>query len=35
MSDGNDFNQRNIAEFLANRGRVGGPFEGAPIVLRE
>ena len=33
MSDGNDFNQRNIAEFRANHGRVSGPFEGAPIVL--
>jgi deazaflavin-dependent oxidoreductase (nitroreductase family) len=33
MSDGNDFNERNIAEFRANRGRVSGPFEGAPIVL--
>jgi deazaflavin-dependent oxidoreductase (nitroreductase family) len=33
MSDGNDFNARNIAEFRANHGRVCGPFEGAPIVL--
>ena len=33
MSDGHDFNARNIAEFRANHGRVGGPFEGAPIVL--
>jgi len=33
MSDGQDFNARNIAEFRANHGRVGGPFEGAPIVL--
>ena len=33
MSDGNDFNERNIAEFRANHGRVSGPFEGAPIVL--
>src|SRR6476469_2867297 len=33
MSDGNDFNARNIAEFRANHGRVSGPFEGAPIVL--
>ena len=32
MSDGNDFNERNIAEFRANHGRVSGPFEGAPIV---
>ena len=33
MSDGSDFNERNIAEFHANHGRVGGPFEGAPLVL--
>jgi deazaflavin-dependent oxidoreductase (nitroreductase family) len=33
MSDGNDFNERNIAEFRANHGLVSGPFEGAPIVL--
>lgn len=28
-----EFNRRIIAEFRANGGRVGGPFEGAPIVL--
>jgi deazaflavin-dependent oxidoreductase (nitroreductase family) len=33
MSDGNDFHARNIAEFRANHGRVGGPFEGAPLVV--
>jgi deazaflavin-dependent oxidoreductase (nitroreductase family) len=33
VSDGNDFNERNIAEFRANHGRVGGQFEGAPLVL--
>jgi deazaflavin-dependent oxidoreductase (nitroreductase family) len=33
MSNGNDFNERNIAEFRANHGRVGGPFEGAPLVV--
>src|SRR5271154_3209279 len=33
MSDGNDFNERNIAEFRANHGRVGGNFEGAPLVV--
>src|ERR1700723_2434921 len=33
MSDGNDFNERNIAEFRANHGRVSGPFESAPIVV--
>jgi deazaflavin-dependent oxidoreductase (nitroreductase family) len=29
----NDFNQRIIDEFRANAGRVGAPFEGAPMVL--
>src|ERR1700722_15934120 len=29
----NDWNQGVIAEFRANGGRVGGPFEGAPMVL--
>lgn len=29
----NDRNARIIAEFRANDGRVGGPFEGAPMVL--
>ena len=33
MSDWNDRNQRIIAEFRANEGRVGGGFEGAPMVL--
>lgn len=33
MSDGNDFNEGNIAEFRANHGRVGGQFEGAPLVV--
>jgi deazaflavin-dependent oxidoreductase (nitroreductase family) len=33
MSDGNDFNERNIAEFRANHGRVSGPFKGAPILV--
>ena len=28
-----DFIQRNIAEFRANGGKVGGPFEGAPLLL--
>ena len=28
-----DFNERNIAEFRANHGRVGGQFEGAPLVI--
>jgi len=29
----NDFNDRIIAEFRANGGKVGPPFEGAPLVL--
>lgn len=29
----NDFNAKVIEEFRANEGRVGGPFEGAPMVL--
>jgi deazaflavin-dependent oxidoreductase (nitroreductase family) len=33
MSDENDFNERNIAEFRANHGRVGGQFDGAPLVI--
>jgi deazaflavin-dependent oxidoreductase (nitroreductase family) len=33
MSDANDWNAQTIAEFRANEGRVGGNFEGAPIVL--
>ncbi|TQM10811.1 nitroreductase family deazaflavin-dependent oxidoreductase [Pseudonocardia kunmingensis] len=28
-----DFNQQIIDEFRANEGRVGGPFEGAPMIL--
>jgi deazaflavin-dependent oxidoreductase (nitroreductase family) len=28
-----DFNARIIAEFRANEGRVGGRFEGAPVLL--
>lgn len=28
-----EWNDRVIGEFRANRGRVGGPFEGAPMVL--
>jgi deazaflavin-dependent oxidoreductase (nitroreductase family) len=33
MSDALDWNAKTIAEFRANEGRVGGNFEGAPIVL--
>ena len=33
MSDGNNFNERIIDEFRRNDGRVGGSFEGAPMLL--
>jgi deazaflavin-dependent oxidoreductase (nitroreductase family) len=33
MPDANDWNQRTITEFRANGGRVGGFFNGAPLVL--
>ena len=33
MPDSTDFNTRIIEEFRANGGKVGGPFEGAPILL--
>jgi deazaflavin-dependent oxidoreductase (nitroreductase family) len=33
MSQVNDFNRNIIEEFRANHGKVGGPFEGAPMVL--
>jgi deazaflavin-dependent oxidoreductase (nitroreductase family) len=33
ISETSDFNERNIKEFRANHGRVGGGFEGAPLVL--
>ena len=33
MPDANDWNQKTITEFRANGGRVGGTFEGAPLVL--
>jgi len=33
MSEMNDFNQQIIAEFRANDGVVGGPFEGVPVLL--
>lgn len=33
MSDVNDWNQKIIEEFRANQGRVGGQFEGAPVLL--
>jgi deazaflavin-dependent oxidoreductase (nitroreductase family) len=28
-----DFNDKIIEEFRANEGKVGGPFEGAPVLL--
>ena len=33
MSERNDWNRRIIEEFRANNGKVGGPFEGAPMLL--
>ena len=33
MDDMNAFNRQVIDEFRANEGRVGGPFQGAPMVL--
>jgi deazaflavin-dependent oxidoreductase (nitroreductase family) len=33
MSEANDFNGPIIEEFRANGGKVGGMFEGAPMVL--
>jgi deazaflavin-dependent oxidoreductase (nitroreductase family) len=33
MPQVSDWNKQTIAEFRANGGRVGGPFEGAPVVL--
>jgi deazaflavin-dependent oxidoreductase (nitroreductase family) len=33
MTESTDWNAATIAEFRANEGRVGGAFEGAPMVL--
>jgi deazaflavin-dependent oxidoreductase (nitroreductase family) len=33
VSDANDWNTRIIEEFRANEGRLGGNFEGAPVLL--
>jgi deazaflavin-dependent oxidoreductase (nitroreductase family) len=33
MPEANDFNSSIIAEFRSNGGKVGGPFEGAPLLL--
>ena len=35
MTDMKSFNDKIIAEFRANAGKVGGPFEGAPVVLMQ
>ena len=33
MSDRQDFNTSVISDFRANGGKVGGPFEGSPMLL--
>jgi deazaflavin-dependent oxidoreductase (nitroreductase family) len=33
VADRNDWNRQVIEEFRANSGRVGGDFEGAPMIL--
>ena len=33
MADRNDWNRQIIAEFHTNAGKVGGPFEGKPLLL--
>src|SRR6266481_1078490 len=33
MADGDDFNGKVISEFRANGGKVGGFFEGQPMLL--
>src|SRR5260221_8850762 len=33
MPDANDWNDKVVTEFRANGGRVGGPFDGAPVAL--
>jgi deazaflavin-dependent oxidoreductase (nitroreductase family) len=33
VSEMSEFNRKVIEEFRANEGRVGGPFEGAPVLL--
>jgi deazaflavin-dependent oxidoreductase (nitroreductase family) len=33
VSEVNDWNTKIIEEFRANDGKVGGPFEGAPLLL--
>jgi deazaflavin-dependent oxidoreductase (nitroreductase family) len=33
VSEVNDWNRKIIEEFRTNEGKVGGPFEGAPMIL--
>ena len=33
MSDANDWNRQIIEEFRANEGKLGGQFQGAPVLL--
>ena len=33
MTDVNEFNRNNIEAFRSNHGRLGGPFDGAPVLL--
>jgi len=33
VTDVRDWNAKIVEEFRANEGRVGGPFEGAPVLL--
>jgi deazaflavin-dependent oxidoreductase (nitroreductase family) len=33
MTEAEDWNSKIIAEFRANGGKVGGPFEGSPLLL--
>ena len=33
MTEFNNWNRQIIEEFRANKGKVGGPFEGAPMLL--
>jgi deazaflavin-dependent oxidoreductase (nitroreductase family) len=33
MTDVSEFNQRTVTEFRRNGGKVGGQFEGAPLLL--
>jgi deazaflavin-dependent oxidoreductase (nitroreductase family) len=35
VGESNNSNDKVIAEFRANEGKVGGPFEGAPLLLLE